>query len=785
MLGAKPPSDTEVSEFVEVDPSGRYGRYNEILGKGASKTVYRAFDEFEGIEVAWNQVKLHNFLQSPDDLERLYCEIHLLKTLKHKNIMKFYTSWVDTANRNINFVTEMFTSGTLRQYRQKHKRVNVRAVKNWCRQILRGLLYLHSHEPPVIHRDLKCDNIFVNGHQGVVKIGDLGLAAILRKSHAAHCVGTPEFMAPEVYEEEYNQLVDIYAFGMCILEMVTFEYPYSECNHPAQIYKKVISGKKPAALYKVTDPEVREFVEKCLASVSHRLSARELLNDPFLQIDDPCADLRVIEFREGEEPIESVSPLRWQPLHEPSEHGGSIIDASNLFLEPENAWGVSITDAPNLSPERDNMWDGSIIDASSLFLEQENTWGDTDDDMLENLDITIKGKKTADDGIFLRLRIADKEGRIRNIYFPFDIEVDTAIGVAAEMVAELDITDQDVNRIAEMIDGEISSLLPDWKKPGPSSFEEERENYGHEYHPTPNICHKCASTTTSNGSLSKYLVDKNLLIRQCSIHECASTHGRFEEITYQVEGPEYCGPPVISSVSDGLHYADIWAHHEEDPDFESSSSSQGSEEPHSDEEVNTKISVKTSKSIHCLSPKGKPELVHQSCCCNGSFEHHHHDRHHHHSSLHHSHHHHDQLRCLSSIHEVWDSDYEKEIRQELRWLTAKYKTELRELVTQQLGGSRSLRNSPDSSKIRNGGVSSSVSLPSPKSVRNGSPPLGMKDALSKREEEWKGCERTRHCEVTDGCSPEPVYTARSFYMGALLPHCIQRSQSLPVDAVDF
>jgi len=53
--------------------------------------------------------------------------------------------------------------------------------------------------------------------------------------------GTPEFMAPEIYEEAYNELVDIYSFGMCVLEMVTFEYPYSECTHPAQIYKKVIS----------------------------------------------------------------------------------------------------------------------------------------------------------------------------------------------------------------------------------------------------------------------------------------------------------------------------------------------------------------------------------------------------------------------------------------------------------------------------------------------------------------------------------------------------------------
>lgn len=88
----------------------------ESLIRGVCRRCrYRAFDEYQGMEVAWNQVKLHDFLQSPEDLERLYCEIHLLKTLKHRNIMKFYTSWVDVSRRNINFITEMFTSGTLRQ----------------------------------------------------------------------------------------------------------------------------------------------------------------------------------------------------------------------------------------------------------------------------------------------------------------------------------------------------------------------------------------------------------------------------------------------------------------------------------------------------------------------------------------------------------------------------------------------------------------------------------------------------------------------------------------------
>lgn len=74
------------------------------------------------------------------------------------------------------------------RYRQKYQRVDIRAVKNWARQILRGLAYLHGHDPPVIHRDLKCDNIFVNGHLAQVKIGDLGLAAILRGSQHAHSV---------------------------------------------------------------------------------------------------------------------------------------------------------------------------------------------------------------------------------------------------------------------------------------------------------------------------------------------------------------------------------------------------------------------------------------------------------------------------------------------------------------------------------------------------------------------------------------------------------------------
>lgn len=381
-------------EFVEIDPTGRYGRYNEVLGKGAFKQVYRAFDQLEGIEVAWNQVKLDDKLCSSEDLDRLYSEVHLLKTLKHKSIIKFYTSWIDHQHMTINLITEVFTSGNLRQYRKKHKCVDLRALKKWSRQILEGLVYLHSHDPPVIHRDLKCDNILINGNQGEVKIGDLGLAAILHRARSAHSViGTPEFMAPELYEEDYNVLVDIYAFGMCLLELVTFEYPYVECTNAAQIYKKVTSGIKPASLAKVTDPQVKTFIEKCIAKVSERLSAKELLDDPFLK----CY----------KEKTESVTSYKENECN-----------------------GRKIEDKPS---------------DSAVGL------------------LTVEGQRKDLNTIFLKLRITDSKGQIRNIHFPFNIETDTSFSVAIEMVEELDLTDdQDISTIAKMIDAEIHSHIPDW-----------------------------------------------------------------------------------------------------------------------------------------------------------------------------------------------------------------------------------------------------------------------------------------------------------------------------------
>ncbi|XP_047318688.1 probable serine/threonine-protein kinase WNK11 [Impatiens glandulifera] len=268
--------------FIEVDPTGRYGRYDELLGSGAVKKVYRAFDQEEGIEVAWNQVKLRNFSQDKSTIDRLYSEVNLLRTLNHKNLITLYNVWTDLDNNTFNFITEVCISGNLREYRNKHKHVSLKALKKWSKQILECLNYLHTHEPCIIHRDLNCSNVFINGNIGQVKIGDLGLAAIVGKSHSAHSVlGTPEFMAPELYNEDYTESVDIYSFGMCVLELVTLELPYMECDNVVKIYKKVTSGIMPQAMNKILDPHVKGFIQRCLAKPGTRPSAARLLQDPF------------------------------------------------------------------------------------------------------------------------------------------------------------------------------------------------------------------------------------------------------------------------------------------------------------------------------------------------------------------------------------------------------------------------------------------------------------------------------------------------------------------------
>ncbi|XP_041109878.1 serine/threonine-protein kinase WNK1-like [Polyodon spathula] len=272
------------TKAVGTSPDGRFLKFDIEIGQGSFKTVYKGLDTETTVEVAWCELQDRKLTKS--ERQRFKEEAGMLKGLQHPNIVRFYDSWELTCKgkKCIVLVTELMTSGTLKTYLKRFKVMKIKVLRSWCRQILKGLHFLHTRTPPIIHRDLKCDNIFITGPTGSVKIGDLGLATLKRASFAKSVIGTPEFMAPEMYEEKYDESVDVYAFGMCMLEMATSEYPYSECQNAAQIYRRVTSGVKPGSFDKVAIPEVKEIIEGCIRqNKDERYAIKDLLNHAFFQ----------------------------------------------------------------------------------------------------------------------------------------------------------------------------------------------------------------------------------------------------------------------------------------------------------------------------------------------------------------------------------------------------------------------------------------------------------------------------------------------------------------------
>lgn len=200
---------------------------------------------------------------------------------------------------------------------EKSPRARLRIIKRWCYQILQGLEYLHLREPSIIHRDIKCDNIFINGitTEGEIKIGNIGLVTFSSRTDAISVIGlnfilqiylmkfltknkfllgTPHFMAPEYYTKSYCTAVDIWAFGMAILEMITWTKPYFECgNNVGQIVEKVSNFELPMQFDAILDPQVKNFIAQCFKPQNERPTASQLLQDPFFSTESEADNLPV------------------------------------------------------------------------------------------------------------------------------------------------------------------------------------------------------------------------------------------------------------------------------------------------------------------------------------------------------------------------------------------------------------------------------------------------------------------------------------------------------------
>ncbi|KAG0022278.1 hypothetical protein BGZ80_000612 [Entomortierella chlamydospora] len=473
--------DSDNEGPLETDPSSRYQRCDEVLGEGAYKLVYRACDLEVGNEVAWNQLRLDNLTKR--EARKILSEIEILQSIRNEHIINFYSSWLTpTVNggERIVFITELMSSGTLKQYLKKTLKgaLKPKVVKAWCRQILQGLAYLHARDPPIIHRDLKCDNIFINGNNGQLKIGDLGLAVVRRRTHVSSVLGTPEFMAPELYDEKYNEKVDIYAFGMCVLEMVTKEYPYSECTNQAQIYRKVTQGIMPQALEQVQDPEIKEFINCCLDhNPCTRPSAQELLDSDFLK---PC-----LAEGEGSIPLRSDTPV-------------SIVQPPTHVTIPEAEFTLTTVDADNktyhirsnlpltpTSPQQDPLATNQPESGSqtpSVAGNQKPAPNPNPAHSHTNSEVCSIQVLQYGEAVGSRLNLkmvctcpvagVDGPTGTHEIKFPFDLEVDTVEDVVSEMIREKILSADDKGEAMSRMDVLVTNIL---QEKGQAKKVEERE----------------------------------------------------------------------------------------------------------------------------------------------------------------------------------------------------------------------------------------------------------------------------------------------------------------------
>ncbi|KAJ3385464.1 Serine/threonine-protein kinase wnk3 [Lobulomyces angularis] len=499
-------SDDE-NRVVETSPDGRFERYNICLGKGAYKEVFKAFDQENGFEVAWNHLRLDNF--SKRDQTRILSEIRILESLRNDSIINLFSSWIakgKDGKEKVIFITELMTSGTLKNYIKKTKgQIKPKILRSWSRQILNGLLYLHTRDPPIIHRDLKCENIFINGHNGQAKIGDMGLAAIKYRDHMSSVLGTPEFMAPELYEENYDEKVDVYAFGMVVLEMVTREYPYKECTNQAQIYKKVSSNIKPQALQKIADEKTRSFIELCiLFDKNVRPSVEELLNHEFL------ADTGLCSLSGSTGSLTLISPIfspKDTPKDTPVNSTSNLMENFSSFPFGDNnsssISNISATNSPRffspiLSSPMQNMEEilytntpahitasFDVVDSDThtfhitKHIDKENMENLLPDGMQDGILIEVIGEPSLNE-VILQMVYCPKSSHSETIKFPFNLDEDTATDVISEMVQENLIHEQDEQLARRKLEAVIRKVLLGRRNNisnGPQYFQQDSNNF--------------------------------------------------------------------------------------------------------------------------------------------------------------------------------------------------------------------------------------------------------------------------------------------------------------------
>jgi NUAK family SNF1-like kinase len=155
-------------------------------------------------------------------------EVQILQRTRHVNVVKLYETF--ESNKHGIFVMELCCGGDLLNYVRKRRRLKESVAKFIFKQIIEGIAHIHSKN--ILHRDIKLDNILIDG-KGNVKIGDFGVSKTVNPGDVLkeQC-GTPAYIAPEILEDRgyKGSTVDMWSVGVVLFAMLYGSVPFKANN---------------------------------------------------------------------------------------------------------------------------------------------------------------------------------------------------------------------------------------------------------------------------------------------------------------------------------------------------------------------------------------------------------------------------------------------------------------------------------------------------------------------------------------------------------------------------